>query len=221
MVKPTPITDLSKAISKFSTYTILVWPIRLLIIISAVLIPILLGLIIWFYLTHQRQINDLINRAKKIEGMIESNVEKGIKFIKDNINDINPENIENFVNNQLGIPLRTVLIHYYNQTNNAIKSIKLNVSDLDNISFSFNGNTSHIKNIETFIKVQINDILNDVIPEIINTVSDKIKEQIGENNINDIINKKNEMKKLLEDFSKNSDNTLAFLITQYELFYKT
>ena len=43
--------------------TILIWPVRILVILNTLIIPVLLGLIIYFYLKHQNEINDIIKRT--------------------------------------------------------------------------------------------------------------------------------------------------------------
>lgn len=213
--------SLAKGLHKFSTYTILVWPIRLLVIISSLLIPVLLGLIIWFYRKHENQINEVINQTKTIEGMIVNNLEKGIQVIKDEIGgDITADNINKFFETKLWPKLKVVLVNYYNQVNDEIKSIKIDASNLDDIKITYKGNTTEIKNMETFIKTEINIILKDIIPQIEDALRDNISGQLGGNQ-KDTDNKMKELNSLLLQFSNNSNNTLGYIMTQYELFYKS
>jgi len=213
--------QLSKALTQFSTYTILVWPIRLLIIVSAILIPVLLGLIIWFYYRHQNQIDDVLKQARTIEGMIVNNVEKGIAFIKTEIakiGDINEDNINNFIKTELWPPLRELIVNYYNQANDKVKTIKINVSDLDHIKITFDGRTTQINNMETLIKTEIKYLMDDVIPQIVDGLKDVIKDRIGDNP-EEFNNKMKELEELLKAFSGDSDNTIGYLMTQFSLFF--
>ena len=213
--------QLAQAISKFTTYTILVWPIRLLVIVSALLIPVLLGLIIWFYYQHQNQIDKVLDQAKTIEGMIINNVEKGIDFIKEEIGgDVTPENVNKFVEEKLLKPLKVVLVNYYNQANKEVKSIKIDATDLDDLKITYDGGSINIKNMETLIKTEIKYVLNDVIPQIIDLLQSTIGDQIGEGDTKAIQSKKDEMKNLLTSFSNDSKNTFAYVITQWKLFYQ-
>ena len=218
--------SLAKALSKFSTYTILVWPIRLLIILSAVLIPVLFGIMLWFYLRHKSQIDTVIEKAAKIEGMVENNVKEGIEFIKDKIGlvggMIKDGKVEEFVANEFATPLKVIIVNFYNQANESVQSIQLDTSDLDDIQFSIGGKVSHIKNMETLIKTSISDIVNDVIPQIVNQVTDKILKHLTDAGNGDKVDeKKKELTKLLSDFANDKNHTLAFIMTQYQLFYKT
>lgn len=217
--------SLASALSKFSTYTVLVWPIRLLIIISAILIPVLFGLLIWFYLSHKSQIDTVIKKASDIEGMIESNYREGIDFIKNQVTLVNgmikDGTIEDFVAKELTIPLRVIIVNFYNQANKSVQSIQLDTSDLEDITFSIGGKTSHIKNMETLIKTSISDIVNDVIPRIVDQVTDKILKQLTEGGNGDKVeDKKKELTKLLSDFANDKSHTLAYIMTQYKLFYE-
>lgn len=212
--------QLAQAISKFTTYTILVWPIRMLVIVSALIIPVLLGLIIWFYYQHQNQIDKVLDQAKTIEGMIINNVEKGIDFIKEEIGgDVTPENVNKFVEEKLLKPLKVVLVNYYNQANKEVKSIKIDATDLDDLKITYDGGSINIKNMETLIKTEIKYVLNDVIPQIIDLLQDTIGDQIGEGDTKAIQSKKDEMKNLFTSFSNDSNNTFAYIITQWKLFY--
>lgn len=212
--------QLSKALMQFSTYTILVWPIRLLIIVSAILIPVLLGLIIWFYYRHQNQIDDVLKQARTIEGMIVNNVEKGIDFIKSEIGVINEENINNFIEKQLWPHLQELIVNYYNQANDKVKTIKIDVSDLNHIKITFDGRTTQINNMETLIKTEIKYLMDDVIPQIVDGLKDVIKDKIRDNP-EEFNNKMKELEELLKAFSGDSDNTIGYLMTQLSLFFKT
>ena len=211
--------QLAKALSKFSTYTILVWPIRLLIIISAVLIPVLLGLIIYFYYKHQNQIDDVLKQARTIEGMIVNNIEKGIDYIKSKLGgDITEDSIIRFIDHNLKEPLTKLIANYYNQANDKIKTITINAEDLNNIEISFDGKKYEIKNLETLIKTKLSVLLNDVIPQFVDGMKDVIKKQIGDNP-KEFDEKMKEFEDLLKLFSNDPNNTIGYLMAQFSLFF--
>ena len=61
---------------------IVTYPIRVLIIINSVLFPILLGIIIYLILQFKKPIMDVIDKAKHIEHIIETNIHLGINTVK-------------------------------------------------------------------------------------------------------------------------------------------
>ena len=197
--------------------TILIWPVRILVILNTLIIPVLLGLIIYFYLKHQNEINDIIKRTKTIQGIIENNIQLGIDIIRENIDSITPDNINKFISYNLRDPLMRVLVNYYNGSNDYIKSISIDYESLDNIRIYFVGKISEIKNIQDLVKTTVNTVLENVIPQIINALKDVIKKELNDNDI-DVNIKLNELKELLEKFSNDSNNTFAYILTQYKLF---
>ena len=199
--------------------TILIWPVRILVILNTLIIPVLLGLIIYFYLKHQNEINDIIKRTKTIQGIIENNIQLGIDIIRENIDSITPDNINKFISYNLRDPLMRVLVNYYNGANDYIKSISIDYESLDNIRIYFVGKISEIKNIQDLVKTTVNTVLENVIPQIINALKDVIKKELNDNDI-DVNIKLNELKELLEKFSNDSNNTFAYILTQYKLFIK-
>ena len=62
---------------------IVTYPIRVLIIINSVLFPILLGIIIYLILQFKKPIMDVIDKAKHIEHIIETNIHLGINKVKE------------------------------------------------------------------------------------------------------------------------------------------
>lgn len=199
---------------------ILVWPIRILIIVNALILPVLLALLIYFYLKHEKEINEVLDRAKTIEGIVENNINLGIDFIRKNVENITPEDINKFVNHTLRDPLIYVLVNYYNGANDFVKTIKIDFDDLNDIKFYIKGNKiAEIKNMQDLIITTINTVINESIPEIIESIIKVIKKELNNNDINIKI-KETELKTLLEKFSNDPNNTFAFILTQYELFLK-
>ena len=199
--------------------TILIWPVRILVILNSLIIPVLLGLIIYFYLKNEKDIQDVLKRANTIQGMIENNLQLGIDSIKTFIgDDLTEEKINEFVSNNLKGPLMDIIVEYYNQANESIKTIRIDAKDLNDIKISFRGKITHIRNIQTLVTTSIETVLKDVIPDIINSLKPIIIKQLGDDNNIDIDIKLNELERLLKKFSNDSNNTFAYILTQYKLF---
>lgn len=204
--------------SKNGIMTILVWPVRILVIINSLIVPVLLGLIIYFYLKNEKDIQEVLKRANTIQGMIENNLQLGINAIKGYVgsDELTEEVINEFIVKHLRDPLIQIIVEYYNQVNDYIKTIKINVNDLSDIQISFRGQITHIKNIETLVTTSINTVLKYIIPDIINSLKPIIILQLGTDEGIDV--KIDELEEILENFSNNSDHTFAYILTQYKLF---
>ena len=72
-----------RVMGKMATNTILVQPIRILIIINSIFLPLLLGILVFIILKYAQNIEGIINKAKKIEQMVEDNIKEGIIMIKE------------------------------------------------------------------------------------------------------------------------------------------
>jgi hypothetical protein len=70
-------------VGKVAKSTLLVQPIRILIIINSIFLPLLLGILIFIILKYAQDIQGIIDKAKKIENMIEDNIRLGIDKIKE------------------------------------------------------------------------------------------------------------------------------------------
>jgi len=70
-------------VGKVVKSTFIIQPIRILIIINSIFLPLLLGVLIFIILKYAREIEDIIDKAKKIEGMVEDNINLGINKIKE------------------------------------------------------------------------------------------------------------------------------------------
>ena len=89
------IGKIGKIMGKATTNTILVQPIRILIIINSIFLPLLLGILVFIILKYAQDIKGIIDKAQKIEGMVEDNIKLGIDIVKENYTNFN----DNFNNN--------------------------------------------------------------------------------------------------------------------------
>lgn len=72
-----------RVMGRMATNTILVQPIRILIIINSIFLPLLLGILVFIILKYAQDIKDIIDKAKKIENMVEDNIKLGIQKIRE------------------------------------------------------------------------------------------------------------------------------------------
>ena len=117
---------IGRVMGRMATNTILVQPIRILIIINSIFLPLLLGTLVFIILKYAQDIKGIIDKAQKIEGMVEDNINKGIQLIKEKYAKLNKnftkENAETFIKDTLLKPL----ISYINP---AIYEIDKKVND--------------------------------------------------------------------------------------------
>ena len=98
-----------RVMGKMATNTILVQPIRILIIINSIFLPLLLGTLVFIILRYAQEIEGIITEAQKIEEMVRDNINDGIKIIKDKYKEFGKkftkENAEKFIKESLLEPL--------------------------------------------------------------------------------------------------------------------
>ncbi len=132
-----------RVMGKMATNTILVQPIRILIIINSIFLPLLLGTLVFIILRYAQEIEGIITEAQKIEEMVRDNINDGIKMIKEGYakalvatntaadfvkENITAENTKKFIKDNLLEPL----ILYINPTLTTItKEIKTKINKLD------------------------------------------------------------------------------------------
>ena len=132
---------IGRVMGKMATNTILVQPIRILIIINSIFLPLLLGTLVFIILRYVQEIEGIITEAQKIEEMVRDNINDGIEIIKKKYSDIKEtineksklftkENAETFIEDTLIKPL----ILYINPT---LTTITQEIQDkIDNLDFS-------------------------------------------------------------------------------------
>mgnify|MGYP004163821047 CR=1 FL=1 len=79
---------IGRVMGRMATNTILVQPIRILIIINSIFLPLLLGTLVFIILRYAQEIEGIITEAQKIEEMVRDNINDGIKIIKDKYSEI-------------------------------------------------------------------------------------------------------------------------------------
>lgn len=98
-----------RVMGKMATNTILVQPIRILIIINSIFLPLLLGTLVFIILRYAQEIEGIITEAQKIEEMVRDNINDGIKIIKVEYekfqNKFTVKNAETFIKDTLLEPL--------------------------------------------------------------------------------------------------------------------
>ena len=114
------IGKVARVSGKVAKHTLLIQPIRVLIILNSILLPILIGFLIFIILKYAQEIEGIIDKAKKIEKMVRENIKLGIEKIKQGIaaaeaaggtaldfasNHIKPDNIKQFIKDTLLEPL--------------------------------------------------------------------------------------------------------------------
>lgn len=77
------IGKIGKTGGKVVKHALLIQPIRILIIINSIFLPLLLGILVFIILKYAQNIEGIINKAKKIEQMVEDNIKEGILMIKE------------------------------------------------------------------------------------------------------------------------------------------
>jgi len=117
---------IGRVMGKMATNTILVQPIRILIIINSIFLPLLLGILVFIILKYAQDIKGIIDKAKKIEGMVEDNIKEGIEIIKETFT---PNNVKNFIKDTLLEPL----ISYINPELEYVKSKVQEFTDFSKI----------------------------------------------------------------------------------------
>lgn len=123
-----------RVMGKMATNTILVQPIRILIIINSIFLPLLLGTLVFIILRYAQEIEGIITEAQKIEEMVRDNINDGIKIIKDKYkefgNKFTKDNVKIFIKDTLLKPL----ILYINPT---LTTITQAIQDkIDKLDFS-------------------------------------------------------------------------------------
>ena len=194
--------EFSKALTRFSTYTVLVWPVRILIIVSAVMIPVLLGLIIFFYIKNRDKINEVLKRTATIEGFIYNNIKEGIHALRD-VFDGNLDPVNDALNNYI-IPV-------FKQFFKDNYGIDIGTIDFSSIVTDI-GNRLNTelkdKGIQELSKIKIDDIITKEYRE---EIIDKIKEAFP--------NDSDKITEAVNKFFTDNKHTLAYLITQFKLFH--
>ena len=132
---------IGRVMGKMATNTILVQPIRILIIINSIFLRLFLVTLVFIILRYVQEIEGIITEAQKIEEMVRDNINDGIEIIKKKYSDIKEtineksklftkENAETFIEDTLIKPL----ILYINPT---LTTITQEIQDkIDNLDFS-------------------------------------------------------------------------------------
>lgn len=181
---------------------IVTYPIRVLIIINSVLFPILLGIIIYLILQFKKPVMDVIDKAKHIEHIIETNIHLGINKVKEIYN--NPEKIRSVAN--IGEKLE-----------------KIKDGLVDHITTCIN----HIIYIQTHIRISRNVLSGIHVGKIINDSAkifiDELETRIGSVKILDIIDNTSNI--MINDVLDNVITTIKpgqrYTYTQRSLPYLT
>lgn len=123
---------IGRVMGKMATNTILVQPIRILIIINSIFLPLLLGTLVFIILRYVQEIEGIITEAQKIEEMVRDNINKGIDTIKSKYEEFgknfSEDNVKIFIRGTLLEPL----ILYINPTlTTNTQEIKNKISTLD------------------------------------------------------------------------------------------
>ena len=104
------------------------YPLRILIIINSLLVPILLGIIVFFIFKFKKPVEDILDKAIGIEKYVEDKIHLGIEIIFDifqNIQDLtNIDKITTFLNDELLPSISTRFEHFCHQ--NGLKNFSIN-----------------------------------------------------------------------------------------------
>ena len=145
-----------KKTGKVGKQVLLVYPVRVLIIINSILLPILLGILIFLLIHYAKPIEDIFDKAKQIEDIILKNINLGIDIITEYINQgkqifDDPNIMLEFVKDILLTPL----LEYINPgiTQGDIDNIKAQIIQLNNFNFS---------NILDMAGHSVNDLINQI-----------------------------------------------------------
>lgn len=159
-------------VGKVVKSTLLIQPIRILIIINSIFLPLLLGVLIFIILKYAREIEDIIDKAKKIEGMVEDNINLGINKIKEVYAEIHTgtsnalefaqnqltfTNTKTFIKEHLLIPILEYIDPTITVTNEILENIKTKLGSMPNINFTSLLDVSghSINDIVLFIKSEL------------------------------------------------------------------
>lgn len=106
-------------IAKEASIRMFTYPLRILIIINSIILPILLGIIVYFIFKFKKPVENIINKAIGIEKYVEDNIQLGVNVIFKAFDDIqaltNPDNITTFLNDDLLPSIATKFDHLCKQ----------------------------------------------------------------------------------------------------------
>ena len=130
-------------VGKVAKSTLLVQPIRILIIINSIFLPLLLGILIFIILKYAQEIEDIIDKAKKIEGMVEDNINLGINKIKEIYaqtsdaaqfaqSQLTVDNTKTFIKDHLLTPI----LEYIDPTIEVTNDILENITKIPDMNFT-------------------------------------------------------------------------------------
>ncbi len=134
-------------VGKVTKSTLLIQPIRILIILNSIFLPLLLGILIFIILKYAQDIEDIIDKAKKIEGMVEDNIKLGINKIKEIYagtsdavemaqGQFTAENTKTFINDNLLTPILKYIDPTITLTNEILDPIKTKLNDIPDMNFT-------------------------------------------------------------------------------------
>tara|TARA_Y100001980_G_C14553148_1_gene338127 strand:+ start:207 stop:791 length:585 start_codon:yes stop_codon:yes gene_type:complete len=129
-------------VGKVAKSTLLVQPIRILIIINSIFLPLLLGILIFIILKYAQEIEDIIDKAKKIEGMVEDNINLGINKIKEIYaqtsdaaqfaqSQLTVDNTKTFIKDHLLTPILEYIDPTIEVTNDILGNITTKIPDMN------------------------------------------------------------------------------------------
>ena len=168
-------------VGKITKSTLLIQPIRILIILNSIFLPLLLGILIFIILKYAQDIEDIIDKAKKIEGMVEDNIKLGINKIKEIYagtsdavgmvqGQFTAENTRTFINDNLLTPILTYIDPTITHSEEILDDIKTKLNDIPDMNFTSILDVSghSINDIILFIKPEL--ITHDFQEALINKV---------------------------------------------------
>jgi hypothetical protein len=115
-------------IAKEASIRMFTYPLRILIIINSIILPILLGIIVYFIFKFKKPVENIINKAVGIEKIIEDNIHIGLSIIYsffDNIQSFtDPDKINDFIMHAFLPSVSRKLFHYiHDHSPNILKTL--------------------------------------------------------------------------------------------------
>tara|TARA_Y100000389_G_scaffold205050_1_gene262445 strand:- start:5102 stop:5731 length:630 start_codon:yes stop_codon:yes gene_type:complete len=200
---------IGRVMGRMATNTILVQPIRILIIINSIFLPLLLGTLVFIILKYAQDIKGIIDKAKKIEGMVEDNIKEGIEIIKEGYaqaqqvgagtlefakEHITPTNTKKFIKNNLLEPL----ILYINPE---LENVKTKVQEFINVVWG-------VAVIQGYIKLEEFTTILDVSGKSVNNIIKSIEPML----LSDELCKPEQINKVLSE-----NRSIAYILTHNKL----
>lgn len=180
------------------------YPLRILIIINSIILPILLGIIVYFIFKFKKPIEHILNKAIGIEKYIEDNVHLGIKVITQVFNNVldltKDNNITKFLDNSLLPSIATQFQHFCHQN-----GVNFTIPD----SFDITNSGPIVKDIQTtFTNLTHFDVANLQLNKLTDDFTSTLIKSFG-------IGNEDKFKKLLHQFLKQNItivNTLTYTL---------